>query len=283
MTYANSAFSISAKTLASICLNRDVRSVDVYCETDLSENFRALNRETLSFSRGAGYWIWKPWIILDKLSRIDKGDVLIYLDAGVLPSAKFFEAIKHWSLKDLNVWESELFLREWTDSRVVELYEELVARKVKWDEKILWSGFLVFRNTESAVSIVHEWNKLCQIPTLLRPDSMDDYEKGMPKYWHRHDQSLLSLICSTNHSEVGRFSCEDELSYKKMFDIHRKPNLKSYLIVFRISGLVTLRRKFVRKLPNKVRIYLRRLKAKRSKRWLSYGELDRIDNLFGKS
>lgn len=283
MTYANSAFSISAKTLGSICLNRDIRSVDIYCEKDLPENFRALNRETLSFLRGAGYWIWKPWIILDKLSKIENGDVLIYLDAGVLPSAKFFEAIKHLSLRDVNVWESELLIREWTDTRVVKEYEELVAREVNWDEKILWSGFLIFKKTENTLSIVNEWNRLCQIPTLLRPDSMGDFQRGMPKYWHRHDQSLLSLICSTNYSEVGRIHHEGELNYKEMFDIHRKPNLRSYLFVSRIRGLVTLRRMFVRKLPIRVRIFIRRLKAKHSKSWLSNGELDRLVNLFGKS
>ena len=32
--------------------------------------------------RGFGYWIWKPQVILQSLRMMDKGDVLLYADAG---------------------------------------------------------------------------------------------------------------------------------------------------------------------------------------------------------
>ena len=33
-------------------------------------------------SRGYGYWIWKPYIILDFMDRIEYGDMVMYSDVG---------------------------------------------------------------------------------------------------------------------------------------------------------------------------------------------------------
>ena len=33
-------------------------------------------------SRGYGYWLWKPYLILKKLKEINDNDILLYLDAG---------------------------------------------------------------------------------------------------------------------------------------------------------------------------------------------------------
>ena len=52
----------------------------------------------LSNPRGYGYWIWKPYLIQQKLLEIPDGDILLYSDAGceLNPYAKrrFFELVK---------------------------------------------------------------------------------------------------------------------------------------------------------------------------------------------
>ena len=32
--------------------------------------------------RGGGYWVWKPWIIVDTLRQMKENDVLVYVDSG---------------------------------------------------------------------------------------------------------------------------------------------------------------------------------------------------------
>ena len=32
--------------------------------------------------QGFGYWIWKPYIVYEKLKELNKNDILIYMDAG---------------------------------------------------------------------------------------------------------------------------------------------------------------------------------------------------------
>ena len=53
----------------------------IYAETE----FESRNQSLLKEKRGAGYWVWKPWIIRRALEKIRNDDVLLYSDAGKLP------------------------------------------------------------------------------------------------------------------------------------------------------------------------------------------------------
>ncbi len=47
--------------------------VKIYSPDDLGDNFKRKNKELLSCKKGAGYWIWKPYIMLDMLSKMRGG------------------------------------------------------------------------------------------------------------------------------------------------------------------------------------------------------------------
>jgi hypothetical protein len=49
---------------------------------DLEPDFVRANEEVLGAPRGAGYWLWKPWLVARELGRLDDGDVLVYADAA---------------------------------------------------------------------------------------------------------------------------------------------------------------------------------------------------------
>ena len=57
-------------------------SITVYGPEILDNNFKNKFKEVLNHPRGAGYWIWKNYIIKKKLSEINDNDILIYVDAG---------------------------------------------------------------------------------------------------------------------------------------------------------------------------------------------------------
>ena len=47
------------------------------------KEFYKKNKQVLDNPRGAGYWLWKPYIILYTLkNKMHEGDVLIYIDSG---------------------------------------------------------------------------------------------------------------------------------------------------------------------------------------------------------
>lgn len=52
-------------------------------EKDLDQNFKDEFKDKLiKGSRGYGYWVWKPQIILQALREMNDGDILLYADAG---------------------------------------------------------------------------------------------------------------------------------------------------------------------------------------------------------
>jgi hypothetical protein len=50
---------------------------------DLGETFITENKNILSQSRGAGYWMWKPFVIKKALDLINENDILMYSDSGI--------------------------------------------------------------------------------------------------------------------------------------------------------------------------------------------------------
>jgi len=63
-------------------LNRGIDAVIMYGPRDLDEDFRRENEAILSQKRGAGYWLWKPYIILKTLQQVPENDIVFYYDAG---------------------------------------------------------------------------------------------------------------------------------------------------------------------------------------------------------
>ena len=57
-------------------------NVEGFNENNIDESFYNYYSTHFQQPRGAGYWLWKPYIIKHKLSTIEKGDYLIYMDSG---------------------------------------------------------------------------------------------------------------------------------------------------------------------------------------------------------
>ena len=45
--------------------------------------FYTENREILDQLKGIGYWLWKPYIILETMKTLSEGDIVIYSDCGI--------------------------------------------------------------------------------------------------------------------------------------------------------------------------------------------------------
>ena len=41
------------------------------------------NKKILDAPKGIGYWLWKPFIILETMKNISEGDVIVYSDSGI--------------------------------------------------------------------------------------------------------------------------------------------------------------------------------------------------------
>lgn len=158
-------------------------------EPDLDEPFKSKNAAALGQDRGAGYWLWKPYVISVALSRVDEGDYIFYSDAGI-------EIVEDISClielgKDIIVFSNEwshvdfckmdvlnAMLPGWTDS----MYKQTQATVV------------VFRKTPETVAFVKSWLDWAQLPGFI-----DDSPSVLPNVAtfvdHRHDQAILTNLC----------------------------------------------------------------------------------------
>ena len=53
--------------------------IHLYNDKLLPDLFQEYVRQ---YERGGGYWLWKPYVLFDALSKVDEGDIIVYADAG---------------------------------------------------------------------------------------------------------------------------------------------------------------------------------------------------------
>ena len=85
ITFATENYLDDARELCDSALNKGgFDTVKIYNFNDIDPIFSKKNNHILSLSRGAGYWLWKPYIIQKHLFEIEDGDILCYCDSSYL-------------------------------------------------------------------------------------------------------------------------------------------------------------------------------------------------------
>jgi hypothetical protein len=157
------------------------------------------NIEILDKPRGLGYWLWKPYIILDAMSKAQDGDVIFYIDSGDL----FFPEVDGESM--IKVIESHLAYSSclfisygnhnatWTKKDCF-VYMDCDNEKY-WNAPQLEAGVSYWTANVKSKEILQEWLEYCKDARILT-DSKNAC--GLEDYYsfkdHRHDQSILSNI-----------------------------------------------------------------------------------------
>lgn len=153
----------------------------------------------MSQSRGAGYWLWKPAIILDALRRSAENDIVLYTDAGVLfedDPRRLTDLVKSAPIALFDhpkSNEGRLAQRNWTKRDCFVLLG--ADTEEHWNKDQLTSAFVACRNCSDTRSLIEEWYHAATDDRVLtdRPNTM-----GLPNLDgfvdHRHDQSVLTIL-----------------------------------------------------------------------------------------
>lgn len=158
-------------------------------------NFYKENKTLLDLPRGAGYWAWKPFIILEVLKVMNEGDVVLYSDCGDLLHPNIGNYIKNYLLTEevlLVSSEGPMFKQKiWTKK---ECFVQMNCDENKYKECLqLEAGVVAFKKCNKSINLVKEWLNYCLIPSIIN-DEKDEKIQLQEFKDHRHDQSILTNL-----------------------------------------------------------------------------------------
>ena len=197
----------------------------IFCfDKSIYDNDFAKLRVIKESTRGDGYWLWKPYIVLKTLELMEENDVLLYCDAGckLFPECRerlltYFKCLEQSHLCTLSFQHNKYKESDWTKGDLVKLFQEFADLN-----QLIATTFLVKKNNQS-VCLVKEWLRLGIVNNHhLIDDSVSLTENSVTFKEHRHDQSIFSLL----RRKQGSIILNDEVD---------ETNLLSPIRAFRIK------------------------------------------------
>ena len=202
-------------------------SIRIYSERDLDDEFeKSVGVSIESSTRGFGFWVWKPYLILERLRSLEENDILLYLDVGchLNPSGihrlnEYFQFAADSSTGLLcfqatppvespkwdGRWLPTFPDAQWAKGDLLDFFG-VRDRPDIVETPTIGAGIIFIRNCEPARTIVQSWLRVM----VDNPGLVDDSSSKSPNHpWfleHRHDQSVFSIIAKKNQvSSVSAF------------------------------------------------------------------------------
>jgi len=205
---------------------------DEYCEfsmTDVDPEFAAEHQDILSTPRGAGYWLWKPYLILKTLKdeSVAEGDIVFYCDSGSVfvahPQPLFdmctgtgSSSILLFGMKHLN----EHFVKR-------DAFEYMEC-----DDPMYYhanqtnAGFQLYAKGAKSIDFLQKYLDYCTDKRVVSDDpntcGKDNFEGFVD---HRHDQSVLSLLRVKHKVDLHRDPTQWGFEVEEMYPEDTYPQI----------------------------------------------------------
>ncbi len=161
-------------------------------------NFWLAYKYLLTNPIGVGYWLWKPYIILDALHNIDDGEIILWLDVDLSvrqsPQWLIDQADEH----GIAVQDSRFNNCDWTRRDCFVLMD--CDEEKYWKVKQIWGAMLAFKKLPWVQMFVTDW-----LMWSLQEDVMlgNENKYGKPDFAdgvnHRWLQSILTNLIVKNN------------------------------------------------------------------------------------
>lgn len=202
ITFATDNYLENAKELCESALCKGLfDTAKIYSYKDIDNVFLSKNRHILSNKRGAGFWLWKPYIIQQHLSIIENDDILCYCDSSYLFLKDIRTVTDEW-LKDKNISvphnkpnEQSWIERNYTkfDTLVLMNVERNLHENYR-NSFQAWAGFVLMRKCINSIRFVGEWLTYCQDSRIITDEKSRFGPEDKSFIDNRHDQSVLSIL-----------------------------------------------------------------------------------------
>ena len=141
----------------------------------------------LLYNKGVGAWFWKPLIISDLMTK-NNSKIILYLDADCVVTKDPNVVVSKLSPDEYNLYlfQQNLLIKKWTSQRCISLMG--ISDENILNSRMKTAGIIVARSSAANIANLKVWSNHMRDPRKLI-DQIGSRES------HRHDQSILSLLC----------------------------------------------------------------------------------------
>ena len=194
--------------------------ITLYGPENLSDEFKKATKGVIDQGRGGGYWIWKPFIIMDALSKVNENDIILYADSGcTLHKSGLSRFNEYIDMISVGTGKSILAMRlkgckekQYTSTEIFEYFHESIDSEVGNSNQIL-GGCSFFRKSPDSMAIVNRWLSIAMTrPDLFTDQYNEESKRTNPEFKdNRHDQSIFSMILKTDSNRMSCMIIEEEI------------------------------------------------------------------------
>ena len=203
VTFADEKFSSRQEFLEQYARTLGMSTFSYNYDWFREQKFFEYNKSILEEEVGLGYFLWKPYVILDAMNKMDDGDLLFYSDVGDMFHPDLVPYVE-----DVMGEDNSLFIvggfknKDWT-RRDCFVYMDCDDEDY-WETDQLEGGISFWRVCDKSKEIVSEWLKYCSDRRIISDDENVCGEDNFPSFKaHRWDQSVLTNLAVKNELSVA--------------------------------------------------------------------------------
>ena len=204
-------------------LNKGIDTLIAYRREHIKKEFYEEHKNILEQSRGAGYWLWKPYFIVETLKTMKENDILIYVDCGAYFDEKPLQPL----INILNDPEVSIILFKSYHSNwhyvKRDTFDIMGIDYSHRNDTQCGATFIVLKKTETSVKFMNQFLHYCCNEQALT-DSSNKAAEFEDFYDHRHDQAIISLLSIKLPKGIKKIDGDGRDLEMWFFHHHRRRN-----------------------------------------------------------
>lgn len=203
VTFGDSRMRCSARRIKNQAKQTNIfKKIFVLNEKNLSRKFRHDFPQMKFGSRGYGYWVWKPRVILNVLKQMQNGETMLFCDIGCHINSKqvkelltLFQKCEK-SQSGILGFQSALKImneRYWSKGDLLDYFLVRANCKVL-DTSQFASGLIFIQKRANTIQLIRDWLKVYYDNFHLVDDTPSISPNLSEFRENRHDQSIFSIL-----------------------------------------------------------------------------------------